>query len=574
MRKLVTPFLLNAILVISALVLVVLSFISSNFLRKIFSYSGYYLILALFLMWIITLIQCLRIYRPSLKLFFKTYKYGLLVSLIFTSIIFISVKSHYRVLSDETNLLATSKSMIYERRIDNVTMGKWYYDRFYPINREMPKRPLLFPFLTHIVHTVLGYRPGNAFVLNFLVLFSLFFLIFGLIKKYLGDISAVAAVILVASQPIISQNATSGGFDLLAVLFWVISFMSLEWFLKEPSAIRFQLLWVNLLMFANVRYESGLVFIIVMACLLFFRYIKLEFFRRGWGIIYFSTPLVFLLFLWPRLLVKNEFEAQGAAFSAYYFARNSIKFFKIFFDFNFFLPYAAIVNIIGLFSLIYFGYLFLSSRIAKEKHRMHLVIITSACIFVNWALFMSYYSGGMIDHPSASRWFAIACVILSLFAVILLNRIVKFNQRPAYAILLTLVMFMLYHPLSIGDRFSLAQTLPRQYRFVMDFLNKEARQGRNFLVIDNRPGQYTVHNYGAVNFDYANKNEGLLTELNNHLYRDIFVIQEIEYATMQPTKETALNEKYTLEPLAESQNEAKYFIRISKVGGGVAKIEK
>ena len=142
----------------------------------------------------------------------------------------------------------------------------------------------------------MGYHAENVFVLNIFVLFLLLFLIYAQVKNYLGNnIWALSAVILVASQPVVVQSASSGGFDLLAALFLIISFSCLRWFLNAPDTARFQLLWVSLLMLSNVRYEGVMFFAIVLFFLLYFKYIKTRFFVNGATIVYPLTPLLLLI---------------------------------------------------------------------------------------------------------------------------------------------------------------------------------------------------------------------------------------------------------------------------------------
>ena len=126
-------------------------------------------------------------------------------------------------------------------------------------------------------------------------------------------------------------------------------------------------------------------------------------------------------------------------------------------------------------------------------------------------------------------------------------------------------MFLFYHPVSIQDRFSRQQTRPREFHLVTDFLKKEREKSRNFLVIADRPGQYTALDYGAVKFEYANAESSIADKFKNHLIDNIFVIQRIEYKTSKPIQTCWLNSNYILKKVMESQNDENQFIRISKV---------
>jgi hypothetical protein len=557
---------INFLLILIAVTLSVITLLDRFLMQNCLSYSGYYLTLILVFLWVVTLLQCLRYYKPSLKDFFRSYGPGILASLILCVIIFVSVKPMFRVLSDETNLMADSKSMLYERRVDNTTTGKWYYDNFNPIRREIPKRPMVFPFLTHLLHVIFGYHPENVFILNFLVLFALFSFIYVIIKSHFGNIWAFPAVLLVASQPIVVQGATCGGFDLLSAFFLIVCFVCLKWFISAPSAMKFQLLWITLIMHANIRYEGIAVFVIVMPLLAVFRYIKLDFFRTKMNFIYFCTPLLMLTTFWQRVLVKNPFEVSSgvAPISFSSFIGNNLIFLKSLIDYRFFLPYATIIDNIGIIALIYFGFQELSKWRIEKVYRKHLVIISVICVLVYWVMYTSFCFG-RIDHPTMSRYYTFFYILLSIFAVMLATRIKIFRQKPEYILILSIAAFILYHPVSVQDRFSRTQTLPRQYRFVMNFLKKVEQNNRNFMIIAERPGMYTAWNYGAVNFAFANQQRWIGEEYNRHLYENIFVVQEIEYATGQPKKEDGLDSRYVLAKVAELQGRGDNFTRISRV---------
>ena len=78
--------------------------------------------------------------------------------------IFTSSRPYLRILSDEASLLSVSNSMTRYRRVDQITMAKWYYFNFHPVGFELDKRPLLFPFLGHLVQAVIGLRPCSRWL--------------------------------------------------------------------------------------------------------------------------------------------------------------------------------------------------------------------------------------------------------------------------------------------------------------------------------------------------------------------------------------------------------------------------
>jgi hypothetical protein len=535
--------------------------------RFVFAMTGYYLIFALFLLWVVTVIQCFGQYKPNLRAFFKSYGKGLLICLALVCIVFVSVKPIFRVLADETNLLAVSKSMLYEKKADNVIMGKWYYDNFYPVSRVVDPRPLLFPFFAYIIHALTGYRPENVFVLNFIVLFLLLFLIYKVIRDRLGEAWAACAVILVASQPIVSQGATCGGFELLFSLFIIMSFISLRWFMEKPEVLRFQLLWANLLLLSNVRYEGIIFFILVMLGLGCLKYLNnVEFFRKNMQALYAFTILALLLIWWQRFAMQDLTWVNTAPniFSLKYLPQHAGEFLASLFDYRFFLPHASIVNSFALLAIFYFGFLYASGRLVEKKHNRDLISIGAVCMILYWVFLLSFI-GGKVTHPSMGRYYMIFFVILSVVAAIYASRIKFFRNYPAYILVISAVMFLLYNPVSVEDRYSRTQVTPREFRVAAGFLERQGKKGRNILLITDRPNQYTVFNYGAVDFKYANRDQSLPREYNDHLYSDIFVLQKIEYLTQKPTVETQLSDRYILEKISETETDGSGFMRISKI---------
>jgi len=551
----------------------IITYLKPKLTEWLFSYTSYYIILVLIVSWVLALIYSFYTFRPDIRLFLKKYGRGILFSLLVAVIVFVSVPPFFRVLSDETSLAAVSKSMIYERRVDNVAMGVWSCGWFFPIARAMEKRPLVFPFFTHILHTISGYRAENAFVLNFMTLFFYLFIVYFLVKRRFGDIWGYSAVILVAAQPIVSQAATSGGFDLFSALFFLISFLCLRWFLKKPDADKLLLLCINMAVFSNIRYESIAVSGTIVLCLSLLGYMKSGYFKGWRSLVYLFMPLFMLPFFWQRWLIKPDIQFDnisnhGPAFSIGYLLNNNLAFFKTLIDFKFFLPYATLVNLIGIISVIFLSYIFIKRRLYDKRYPRDLMIAAACGLLALWTIYMSFHDG-WATRPYVARYFVLYYTLFSLMAVTAASFLKIFYKKPAYLLLFSITVFMIYHPLSVQDRFSKMLTMPREYRFTTDFLNRANKESRNFIVVSLQPDLYTVQNFSAVDFSYANGNDFVATGYNNHLFSDIYVIQQVECKTMKPVPAATLREGYNLQSVAELQEDALFFTRISKITGEV-----
>lgn len=522
--------------------------------------------LGLFAFWILSLIFFLKDHPWNLIVWSRENRTGLLLSVFLTILIFATVDPYFKILADETNLLSVSKSMVEERTVDNVTMGKWYYFNYHPTTVEFEKRPLGFPFLLHIVHQLIGYHAWNAFVLNGLCLLGLFLLLYEFGRIFLGITGACAVLLLTAAQPLLSITATSGGFDLASAFFALLCFLALRLFLKKQDFSSFLWLWTCLLVTSQIRYESPILFLVVLSGLILFRYIRRDYLFNPWLIplsLFLLLPRIWQFMIWTSV-ADPQLRPDGAfPFGGQQFLDHNRLFFEGLFRFDYFLPYANLVILTGLLGLVV---LLFSNRPASSPERRHLLIISGTCALSLWITLTSFLWGDL-THPASARFGVLFVLVLSFFAAWLLNRISLFRSRPSLMLSLCGLMLALYHPVSMENRFLNALILPREYRTELDFLRKIGHT--QLLLISERPGQFTVHQYGAVDFGYANEHKDqLLNELGRHLFRDIYVFQEIDYETGKPVNGQQLDALYRLRPELEIQNNEKSYLRLSRVDSG------
>ena len=241
--------------------------------------TSYYLLFALCVIWLIHLSRYLEILDFSLKKFFPAYAAGIGLAFAMTCIVFLTIPVQFKILADETNLLSVSQSMLYYKEAYRISMAHYYHNGLIPLEVDIPSRPLLFPFVTGLIHAVLGYQPQNVFILNFLVIFVLLAGVYITTRKCLDTYSAVAAMFLILACPVVPICGTSGGYDLFSTLFFAISILALYDFLKEPAAQSLGFIWASLLMFANIRYEYCILFLLILGPS--FPFIKLKYFKSN-----------------------------------------------------------------------------------------------------------------------------------------------------------------------------------------------------------------------------------------------------------------------------------------------------
>lgn len=554
-------YLLNLTASIAFLFLLIYSLTSKKVMTNLFTYSSYYLILSIVLLWSVQTVLFLKALNFSLKGMVRKYWMGISIAFVLTSLVFASVRVQFKTLSDETNLLSISNSMLNNKTCVNSTMGKYYYGNLNIINNEIPKRPLVYPFLVHILHTLTGFRYQNAFVMNFIIMFLFLSGVYITSSKFLDAQSAVAAIFFILSYPVFTIFGTSGGFDLLSSVFFMMIIAITYHFIKRPSSVTFAFLFASLLVFSQTRYESMLFLFIIP--LLLCKKIKWDY-LKSCSYLFFITPLVSLPYIWQRILRHEAYQNPDGTpvFSISSLTDNLSVFFKNLVDLKYFLPYAGFLSIIGILIFIYLVLRFLINRKGLESYQRHFLIVLFVSVLLSTVIYFAHFFG-VYTHPSSARLFITLSIILALAPVAL--KIAKPNFLSGTSLLIiSVVCFIFYHPIAVEGRFINTLKGNRTTEHCMNFVSR--LHDRNILVITLRPGQFVALGYGAVNFAYANTNKELvLLEASRRLFSKIIVFQEIEYESKQPTSETLLPSDYKLNTLYEIQISATEFLRISEV---------
>jgi len=534
-----------------------------EFRNNCFLYLPYYLIALLVFAWAATAIALLREESPGMDFWRRDRGLALVGCLLFAALIFLSVPPYYRVLSDETNMLSVSRSMVLHHSTHNVIQAKWTYFNERSFEFIYEKRPFLFPWLVSLAHLVFGYRFWNPFLVNGIALGGVFFLVYSRVRRDWGAVSAAACVLLIAAQPVVTQTAASAGIDMLYVLFLIVSLLSLEAFLEKPGTLRFAMLWANLLMLANTRYEAPLYVVLILGGLALMRKIRREYFRNAF--IYAVTPLVMLPTIWQRIEMRMRLEIPEGekAFALDHFWSHNAAFLKSLLHFDNALPYAGVIHLAGLAAALYFSVQWLRRRWPVDPARRSWFLLTAVVCLAYWVVVNAHYSLFLTD-PSGCRVMTWSAVVFSVLAFLLLMNLSGGRLKGFPVMLAALLLFVFYHPISIRNYFSNGLVLTREYRQVISFLNSRPR--RDTLVISNVPGHYTVLERGGVKFLFANEQkENLLHQIRENLFQEVIAVQEIDAISGLPTEDTRLDPDYHLETLDELDHKMGQFIRISRV---------
>jgi hypothetical protein len=164
----------------------------------------------------------------------------------------------FKVVMDEVMLAGTSMSMHFSRTVLVPMRGGDIQGAFQIFQGQMDKRQLFFPFLVSILHDLIGYRPENAFVLNGILAFVFLALVNALGRKLAGRTAGWVGVALFAGLPLLGQNATGGGFELLNMLMILATLLLGARFIERRDATSFSAFCYSAMLLTQVRYESAI----------------------------------------------------------------------------------------------------------------------------------------------------------------------------------------------------------------------------------------------------------------------------------------------------------------------------
>ena len=175
--------------------------------------------------------------RETIAAWVKANWPGLVIAVVVTVVAWLAIHPALRILSDEANLVGTSKNLFASRTATFTVSGKNYYDSYWDIDVAIDRRPALFPFLVSLVHVVRGYSYENVFLFNLLLL-PAFVLVSYRLAKLAGERSArrsaSLASLLVVAHPITLIAVRSGGFDFFALFFSLLVIKSLLDHVRAP----------------------------------------------------------------------------------------------------------------------------------------------------------------------------------------------------------------------------------------------------------------------------------------------------------------------------------------------------
>lgn len=527
----------------------------NNSLDNVFVYSTYYFL------WATLLFVLFTLKRDGWRERLCEVRVPLAVGVILTTVVFLAVGTEFRVLADETNLIATSLSLHLNKTLNNVTQALPYYDSLHLIKEEVAARPALYPFIVALLHAVGGFNPAHGFVANFGVSVGMLALITHIGTRLHSRTLGVTAAVLLAAFPLYGLIMTSCGFDAINLLFITAVFWQLRRFIQNPSGRAVELLLLTWVLAAHCRYES-IILAVPIAIVFLSRPHTIFAFTYSWRLP--LIPLLTLPHIWQRLIAKhlaNAGDDNDVAFGREYILPHFKGFLDFFFNRSTDLPNAWLIVVLAGLGIVLFVVKRLISKERLQPDTIFWFSVSVMGIALIALVHISYYFGD-IRKPWIMRLAHIYLGFFCLWAAYLLTEAWRGIGGRIFAGACAVFLLAFYLPLANRNDAGKSLLLYREYKVLRKFFKDKPVDGH--LIIAERPGLYVALGHGAVDFGYANNRaEDLKSDLERHLYQEIWVVQHLDYETHEP--EESLNALLPIRPVFSFQNAADEYVRVSQV---------
>lgn len=336
----------------------------------------------------------------------------------------------HKVLFDEYVLQATAQHMHATKEIGTVIRAYELFGTWQPIDTFLDKRPYFFTFLLSLVHDLTGYRLANIFFLNSALTAALLGLVYWFARQFTGRAGGLLAVALLASLPLLGQNATGAGMEIHNLLMLLVTMCASLLYLRAPDEDRLALLCLAAVLLAQSRYESVL-FVVPVAAI-----IVAGWWRTGRVLlpaVAVAAPLLLVPYAWHNRVLSNSpllwqlHEGQTSRFSVSYLAENLGGAWTFYFNTGLGLANSFWLSLLGVAALFGLpGQALRRSRSGRspwpESPAPWVATAFGFGVAANLAMLMFYY-WSRLDDTIASRFALPSYLFAALLAAVMTRRL-------------------------------------------------------------------------------------------------------------------------------------------------------
>jgi hypothetical protein len=360
--------------------------------------------------------------------------------LVATAFVLWSDSFKHKILFDEYVLQSTAYQMHVTKEFGTLYRAYHIAGSWLPLDSFVDKRPYFFTFLVSLAHDFTGYRIANIFLVNAALTPVFLGLVYWIARTLTSRGPALLAVGMLATLPLLGQNATGAGMELHNLTMVVLVAALAVLYLRAPDDDRLVTLVLGAVLLSQSRYES-VIFVVPVGLIVVLGWIRAGRVMLPWPVI--VGPLLLVPYVWHnRLLAATPqhwqlLPGQTSRFSVDYLANNLDGAWSFFFSFSGRLANSWYLSILGAAAVVWL--LARAWRWARVDPRRPLAPGTiallgiAAGIVANLTILMFYY-WSRLDDVIASRFALPTCLLLAVLAAVMIERMgarLRFVGRAA-----------------------------------------------------------------------------------------------------------------------------------------------
>lgn len=480
----------------------------------------------------------------------------------------------FKILMDEVMLLGTSMSMHLDKTAVVPMRGHDIQGAFQLLAGQIDKRPLFHPFLLSVLHDLTGYRPENAFVLNTVLTFVFLTLAYLTGFRIGGRGAGAIAVLLLTSLPLLAQNATGGGFELLNLVMILSTLLLAMRYVERRDGPSLEAFGMSAILLANTRYESVVYLLPVGLIVLWVWWTE----RRPtltWLVI--CMPL----FLLPYALHNKVFSVRSSSwemasqpgydqpFSTRYIADNIAHDLNFFFNTNGEHSNSLVISILAILGVPLFALWAVKTlRQLRTASPVRAALALFSIGFLAHAVLMLCYFWGRFDDPVIRR---LSLPMNLAMVVAIVTAATEFKGRHVWTGLTVLIgigFFAHSLPSMARHGYSSEYYVGREMDWRREFI--AAHPEKDYLFIDNNSIIWITHQVSATPIRQALEQKGkIIFNFQNRIFSKMYVFQRLSVdkdtgRTSVPAEDD-LGADYQLETVWERRFTPMTVSRISRV---------
>jgi hypothetical protein len=172
------------------------------------------------------------------------------------------------------------------------------------------------------------------------------------------------------------------------------------------------------------------------------------------------------------------------------------------------------------------------------------------------------YIWGRAQHPAAARLMILIDTFFSFPAAWVLVQLCR-RARPFLPVLVAVALLVIYLPVASEYRVLNELTLTREASATWRFF--ASLHEKRIMIVTERPGLYTIMEYGATDYESARQDSQLLDALSRHLFYDIYLVQQIDLTSKKPLPQFEIWPDRPKQTMLEFQNDANATVRIARL---------